>query len=73
MARRQGARWAELRASVLLGRFLHDKGRREEAKMLVQPIYDWFTEGRELQTMVEARALIDEGASEECFEAVNQA
>ena len=55
VARRQGARSAELRASVILGHLLLDKGRRDEARRIVRSAYDWFTEGRELCVMNEAR------------------
>jgi tetratricopeptide (TPR) repeat protein len=58
VARRQGARSAELRASVLLGQVLREYGRRDEARALLRPIHDCFTEGRELQAMAEARGLL---------------
>ncbi len=60
VARRQEARLYELRAAVALGRLWLSQGRSEEARALVQPVYDWFTEGFDLPDLVEARALLAE-------------
>ena len=49
----------ELRAATSLGRLLSDEGRTEEARSLVQGVYDWFTEGRGTPDLVEAKALLD--------------
>jgi predicted ATPase len=39
---------------------LRDQGRREEARALLAPVYDWFTEGFDRPNLKEARALLDE-------------
>lgn len=60
VARRQEARLFELRAAVALGRLWLSQGRTEEALALVQPVYNWFTEGFDLPDLVEARELLAE-------------
>ncbi len=37
-----------------------DQGRLEEAKDVLQPIYDWFTEGFDAPDLKEAKALLSE-------------
>jgi tetratricopeptide (TPR) repeat protein len=59
VARRQEARLYELHAAVELGRLWLSQGRGAEARALVQPVYDWFTEGFELRDLVEARELLE--------------
>jgi predicted ATPase len=60
VARAQGAKLFELRASVSLARLWRDNGRTGEAFDLLAPIYGWFTEGFEEIDLVEARTLLDE-------------
>src|SRR5499425_3697552 len=62
IARRQGARSLELRASTSLGRLWGDRGKVGEARALLSGIHDWFTEGFESGDLREARALLDEFA-----------
>jgi predicted ATPase len=45
IARRQKARSWELRAATSLGRLLQSQGKRKEARALLEPVCDWFTEG----------------------------
>jgi hypothetical protein len=45
IARKQGTRGFELRAAVSLARLLSDRGRRDEARDVLAPVYGWFTEG----------------------------
>ena len=45
IARRQSARWPELRATTSLARLLNQQGRRDEARTMLAEIYGWFTEG----------------------------
>jgi class 3 adenylate cyclase/tetratricopeptide (TPR) repeat protein len=45
LARLQGTRWFELRAATSLARHWADHCKRAEARELLAPIYEWFTEG----------------------------
>ncbi len=60
LAQKQGAKSWELRAATSLGRLMHQQGRNDEARQLVRPIYDWFSEGFDTGDLKEARALLDE-------------
>jgi class 3 adenylate cyclase/predicted ATPase len=55
----QGAKLLELRASTSLARLWYDQGKRTEARDLLAPIYDWFTEGFDTPDLEEAKALLD--------------
>jgi predicted ATPase/DNA-binding winged helix-turn-helix (wHTH) protein len=59
-ARRQGALSWELRAATSLARLLSDQGRSADAKALLQPVYDRFTEGFATADPTVARVLLDE-------------
>jgi len=59
-ARSQEAKWLELRAATSLARLLRDQGRRDEARALLAPVYDWFTEGFDTAGLKDAKALLDE-------------
>jgi predicted ATPase len=59
LASRQGALSWELRAATNLARLLRDQGHRAEAKALLQPVYDRFTEGFDTADLKAARALMD--------------
>ena len=43
-----------------LARLWPDQGKREEARNLLAPVYDWFTEGFDTLDLKEAKALLDE-------------
>jgi predicted ATPase len=60
VARAQGARWWELRASMSLARLWQQQGKRTEAHKLLAPIYGWFTEGFDTADLKDAKALLDE-------------
>jgi predicted ATPase len=60
IARRQGARWLELRAAVSLARLLAAQGEHREAVGLLRPIHGWFTEGSDTPDLQDAQALLDE-------------
>jgi predicted ATPase len=49
-----------LRVAVSLARLRRDRGHQSEARDLLAPIYDWFTEGFDTQDLKEAKALLDE-------------
>jgi class 3 adenylate cyclase/tetratricopeptide (TPR) repeat protein len=60
VARRQEARWWELRASVSLARLLAETNRRDQARSLLSKIYGWFNEGFELRDLQDAKTLLDQ-------------
>jgi predicted ATPase len=60
VARRQSAKSWELRAATSLARLWQQQGRKEEARALLQPVYDWFTEGFDTVNLKDAKALLDE-------------
>jgi predicted ATPase len=60
IAREQEAKLWELRASASLARLRRDQGCRAEARDLLIPVYDWFTEGFDTPDLTEAKALLDE-------------
>jgi tetratricopeptide (TPR) repeat protein len=60
IAKRQSAKWWELRATVSLARLLRDTNRRDEARTMLSEIYNWFTEGFDTADLKEAKALLDE-------------
>jgi predicted ATPase len=60
IARKQSAKFFELRAAVSLARLWRDHGRVDEARGLLAPIFAWFTEGFETPDLMEAQALLKE-------------
>jgi len=60
IAREQGTRGFELRTAVSLAGLLNDHRRCDEARDLLAPVYNWFTEGFGTQDLKEAKALLDE-------------
>ncbi|MBI4517523.1 MAG: AAA family ATPase [Deltaproteobacteria bacterium] len=60
IARRQRARLLELRAATSLACLWQRQDKREEARELLQPVYDRFTEGCETQDLRDAKVLLDE-------------
>jgi predicted ATPase len=63
IAREQGTRCYELRATTSLARLWREQGRRGEARDLLAPVYGWFTEGFDTQDLKEAKALLEELAA----------
>jgi predicted ATPase len=59
-ARRQSAKSLELRAAMSLSRLWRKRGKKEEARKLLQEIYDWFTEGFDTADLKEAKAFLQE-------------
>jgi predicted ATPase len=59
IAAEQEAKLWELRAAMSLARLHRDQGRRGEARDLLAPVYDWFTEGFDTPDLKDAKALLD--------------
>ena len=60
IARAQQAKSWELRAATSLARLWRDQGKRQQARELLAPVYDWFTEGFDALDLREAKALLAE-------------
>jgi predicted ATPase len=60
VARWQGAKSLELRATMSLARLLTKQGRRNEAHTMLTEIYNWFTEGFDTADLKDAKTLLDE-------------
>jgi predicted ATPase len=64
IARRQSAKSLELRATTSLARILRNTNRCDEGRTMLAGIYNWFTEGFDTADLKEAKALLDELATE---------
>jgi predicted ATPase len=60
IARAQQAMSWELRAAMSMARLHRDHGKRDAARDLLVPVYNWFTEGFDTLDLKEAKALLDE-------------
>ncbi len=60
IARAQEARSLELRAATSLARLWQSQEKQAEARALLQPVYDWFTEGFDTADLKDAKALLAE-------------
>jgi predicted ATPase len=60
VARSQQAKSWELRTSTTLAEVLGERGERSAARDLLQPVYDWFTEGFDTHDLKRARTLLDQ-------------
>jgi tetratricopeptide (TPR) repeat protein len=60
VARRQSAKLWELLATSKLAQLWRDQGKRIEARDLLGPIYNWFTEGFDTPDLKDAKVLLDE-------------
>ncbi len=58
VARTQEAKSLELRAATSLARLWQGQGKLDEARGLLAPIYEWFTEGFDTADLKEAKALL---------------
>jgi class 3 adenylate cyclase/predicted ATPase len=59
IARAQQAKSWELRVAMSRARLWRDQGKRNEARDLLAPVYNWFTEGFDTHDLKEAKALLD--------------
>jgi predicted ATPase len=57
-SRLQGARWLELRAARGLAAFLIAQDRTDEAREILSPIVNWFTEGKDTMDYLYADSLM---------------
>ena len=59
-AQSQQAKSLELRAATSLARLWQQQGKPTEARALLAPVYNWFTEGFDTKDLQEAKALLSE-------------
>ena len=60
ISQEQSAKLFELRASTSLARLWRDQGKRTEARDLLAPVYNWFTEGFDTQVLQDAKSLLEQ-------------
>ncbi len=60
VARHQEAKSLELRAATSLARLWQQQGKTAEARDLLAPVYDWFTEGFDTADLKDAKTLLEE-------------
>ena len=58
IARKQQSNSLELRAATSLARLWQQQGKQTEARELLAPVYNWFTEGFDTKDLQEAKALL---------------
>jgi predicted ATPase len=63
IARAQQAKSWELRAAMSLARLWHDQEKGQQARDLLAPVYNWFTEGFDTRDLKKAKTLLDALAS----------
>ena len=60
VARQQQAKSWEMRAAISMARLSRDQGKRQQARELLPPVHNWFTEGFGTLDLKEAKALLEE-------------
>ena len=60
VARHQQAKSWELRAATSLARLWQQQGKQAEARELLAPVYNWFTEGFDTADLKDAKVLLDQ-------------
>jgi class 3 adenylate cyclase/predicted ATPase len=58
IARSQQAKSWELRAAISMAQLWRHQSKRDEARDLLAPVYNWFTEGLDTRDLKEAKALL---------------
>lgn len=66
VARRQSAKSLELRAATSLAHLWNHQGRHAEARDLLAPVYNWFTEGLDAADLGQANTLLEELQGRQC-------
>ena len=59
IAQKQSAKSWELRAATSLARLWQQQGKQAEARDVLAPVYEWFTEGFDTADLKDAKALLD--------------
>ena len=59
VARQQQAKSWELVAAISMARLWRDQGKPQQARELLAPVYNWFTEGFDTRNLKEAKAMLD--------------
>ena len=60
LAQSQRAKALELRAAISLARLWQGQGKTAEARELLAPVFDWFTEGFDTADLKDAKALLND-------------
>jgi class 3 adenylate cyclase/predicted ATPase len=60
IAHRQGAKSLELRAATSIAGLWQSQDKRDEARSLLKPLFDWFTEGLDTPDLKQAKALLEQ-------------
>ena len=60
VARSHSSKFWELRAALDLARLWCKQGKRAEAREVLAPVYNWFTEGFDTPVLQDAKALLDQ-------------
>jgi adenylate cyclase len=64
VARKLEAKSLELRAATSVARLRQNQGKQAEARELLAPVYEWFTEGFDTADLKNAKALLEELSQE---------
>jgi adenylate cyclase len=71
IAHKQQAKSLELRAATSLARLWQSQGKRDEARELLAPVYNWFTEGFDTADLQDAKALLDKLSNDKGVSCLN--
>jgi predicted ATPase len=63
VARQQQAKSWELRAAMSMARLWRHQGKPQQARELLAPVYNWFTEGFDTRDLKEAKTLLEQLAA----------
>jgi predicted ATPase len=60
VAATQSAKGVHLHTANSLARLWRDQGKPQQARELLAPVYNWFTEGFDTRDLKEAKALLED-------------